>query len=623
MTLPVDIGSMRLYSSIRPGLQAGSYQVEMDQEFANPHLAAGVGHPGDMAVGQVVKNFDVTGPRFTLSPTEIHSAFPPHNSVGPFHNQLPHIALKRRTLPWERPGDETNTDLPWLALVILTDGEANFFRNADLEDALPPEVFARVTEQGTCDVLEVTEEIVEKVFPREDELEYLLHVRQVNVNDTENAGNDEDGFMSVVMANRLPQAGHAYGAYLISIEDRFDELPDPNRTDFVDDVGPVRVYEFGDQLMYQASYSGGGGSVPVDLASSDQPTTMRDLEGGQALSRVSAPTARKVGKATITAKSGWHQVESPAVGAEATTTVNRPAFNAGFVINDIDFAAYPVPVNKMRFPVLAFWQFTCTGGLDFRQLMSNLDVKMLGSPPDDGDPDRFPVVADSGHSQIAHTSRGGESGTAWYRSPFTPRAVDRRATGVPFHSADQARTIGGDHIENLAEAAAFEVGRLLALADPSFVQELLLWRRTGFRLLKTASLLDRFGFGGRLTDGLYARDLARTLTRDILVSVGGVGLGPRIDPALGIELFDNDPAVIATGLGTPVRRVRSALGRGGELTTPGDPVDSAPLPEITTFEGLVEAAATELAHLRAGLEDEVEDIARNAVPREHREVFRG
>lgn len=621
MSLPVDIGFMRLYSSIRPGLQAGSYRVELDQEFMGGAAAVtGINVPSDMSVDTVVKHFDVTGPRFSLPSTEIHSVFPPHNSVGPFHNQLPHIALKRRTLPWERPGDEDNTDLPWLALVILADGEANFIRNVDLEEALPSDVFARVRERGTCDVIEVTEDIVREVFPREDEFEYLFHVRQVNVNDTENAGDDEDGFMSVVMANRLPLAGKAYGAYLISIEDRVDELPDPNRTDFVDDVVKTTVYEISSEVLFEASYSRGGGSGLVDFQATQQPTTKKALTGSKALQYSSAPLATTAGMVTETRKSGWHQgaTQPSGAGQAGKATAGAAAFATTTVVHDVDFTIIAPGAKKVRFPVLAYWQFTCTDGLDFRQLMSQLHVAMLGSEPKSGDSATFPVVADTGHAQIEHTTRGGEKGIAWYRSPFTPRELTRRATDVPFHSADQARTVGGDHIENLSEAAAFEVGRMLALADPSFLQDLLRWRRDGFRLLKTASLLQRFGFGELLADDLYAAGLGRIVTRDILLGLAGDGaarLGPVIDPALGIDLTDDDPRAIAEGFATSVDRVRSALGVGGELTTRGERIGTTPIPGINAFDVLVESAAEELAHLQADLDAQVQDITRNSIPR--------
>ena len=49
--------------------------------------------------------------------------FPPPNANGPFAGRLAQIVLRRRTLPWERSASQAE---PWLALVVLADGEANF-----------------------------------------------------------------------------------------------------------------------------------------------------------------------------------------------------------------------------------------------------------------------------------------------------------------------------------------------------------------------------------------------------------------------------------------------------------------------------------------------------------------
>ncbi|MDH3295099.1 MAG: hypothetical protein OER95_12345, partial [Acidimicrobiia bacterium] len=173
MTLkPVDVGFMRLYSSIRPALEAGLYRIDLDQEITGGSSAVpGVTAPSSMPVPRVTRHIDVVGPRFALPGPEIHSVFPPPNAVGPFHNRLPHIALKRRTLPWERDPDpdgsgDIATRPPWLALVLLTDGEANFMRGIDIKDAMPSDVYDKLKPApGTCDVIEVTTDVIEQVFP--------------------------------------------------------------------------------------------------------------------------------------------------------------------------------------------------------------------------------------------------------------------------------------------------------------------------------------------------------------------------------------------------------------------------------------------------------------------------
>lgn len=627
MTLKsVDVGFMRLYSSVRPALEAGKYRIDLDQEITGGDSAiSGVNVPSSMDVPRVSRHIDVVGPRFALPGPEIHSVFPPPNSVGPFHNRLPHIALKRRTLPWERdPDPQGSGDIairpPWLALVILAEGEANFMRGVDIEDAMPAEVYDRLDPApGTCDTVEVTTDVIREVFPREGDFEFLVHVRQVNVNDTENAGNDEDGFMSVIMTNRLPLAGQKYGAYLISLEGRLPELPDDDPNDFVDDVEKGFVYELPFEAMVAASYTGGSNKGGVQMKHSSQPSSAATAEGSQMASYTAAEVNKAGGSFTEVRKSGWHEsaatgsqgAQFPAGGAKTT------AFGQGFMLNHIDFDVLLDAAVKVRFPVLAHWQFECSEGKDFEELMTDLDVGMLGAPPaadrtQDAD---FPVVTDTGHTQVSHLTRGGVSGTAWYRGPFTPRQVSRREAEVPFHTADQARTVGGDRIENLGEAAAFEVGRLMALADPSFLQELLRWRRDGFRLLRTAGLLESSGLGSLLVDRFYATNVARNLAGGMfaqLAADGAVAMGPRIDPVAGLGLEETDAEVIAAGFNTTITRVRTAFGEGPGLSTPGLDPGFDEGPRITGFDDLVRGASKELAHLDDALDAEVDSIAGSA-----------
>ena len=628
MTLKsVEVGFMRLYSSVRPALEAGKYRIDLDQEITGGDSAiSGINVPSSTDVPRVSRHIEVVGPRFALPGTEIHSVFPPPNSVGPFHNRLPHIALKRRTLPWERdPDPEGSGDIatrpPWLALVLLAEGEANFMRGVDIEDAMPQAVYDRLDPApGTCDTVEVTTDVIREVFPREGDFEFLVHVRQVNVNDTENAGDDEDGFMSVIMTNRLPQAGQKYGAYLISLEGRLPELPDDDPNDFVDDVGKGFVYEVPFEDMVAASYTKGSNKSGVNLAHTNQPASAATAAGSQMASYTAAEVSKGGAAFTEVRKSGWHESVTTGTqgGQSSAGGAKTAAFGQGFMLNDIDFAVLVEAAVKVRFPVLAYWQFECSEGKDFEELMTDLDVGMLGAPPADDriqDAD-FPVVADTGHTLVSHLTRGGVAGSAWYRGPFTPRQVARREAEVPFHTADQARTVGGDRIENLGEAAAFEVGRLLALADPSFLQELLRWRRDGFRLLRTAGMLEAAGLGSLLVDGLYATNVARNLASGMfaqLAAEGAVALGPRIDPGAGLGLQETDAEIIAAGFNTTLTRVRTAFGEGPGLSTPGLEPGFDDGPRITGFDDLVRGAATELAHLDDALGAEVDAITDSVI----------
>jgi hypothetical protein len=171
------------------------------------------------------------------------------------------------------------------------------------------------------------------------------------------------------------------------------------------------------------------------------------------------------------------------------------------------------------------------------------------------------------------------------------------------HSSDQARRVGPDGRENLALAAAFEIGRLLALADPSVVAALLAWRKDGFdearrRVLismePTLSLLGMTdigaGFGARaggtVVAGLGANGAAR---------LGPVR--PLIDPGRPIAGIDGvDPvALLATGLGMPAATISQLLGPVTARTAVQAPIAA----QTTSLNALAAAAHTELAGLRA------------------------
>ena len=77
--------------------------------------------------------------------------------------------------------------------------------------------------KGAC--IEIPASVVGKVFPTRDDLPMLCHLREVDLDDTELALGDDDGYMAVVMGNRLPQPGVKYLACLVNLEGQYDRLP--------------------------------------------------------------------------------------------------------------------------------------------------------------------------------------------------------------------------------------------------------------------------------------------------------------------------------------------------------------------------------------------------------------
>lgn len=580
---PPEIGRLNLYSSVRPPLTAGKYRLELSQSID----AGG-------AIAPVTRHIELDAPRFTLPATEIHSVFPPPNERGPFENRLAQIALSRRTLPWERDvdGAPPETRAPWLALVLLADGEANFLSGVAIADAIT--AGARdalgITDSGTCDTLEVSSTVVEKVFPREDELELLCHVRQVNLGDTEYAGSDDDGFVAIVLSNRLPLPGQRYGAYLISLEGQLAELPGgaeppaaasaPARTRTlaalapVYEVGEARVYDADDATISRYSYDRTGGAI--DFIATEQPDF--GLDSG----------------ATSATASPWASAETEPVKIAVASG------NQGFVSHGTDFDALHAalelpPPRKLRFPVLAHWGFECSGDGDFQSLMQRIDTGLLGTEPQAAHDDTF-QVADTGHTVVSHVSRRGESGSAWYRGPFTPRQVVRRAATRPYHVADQARRIAEDGMEDISEAAAFELGRLLALASGEFARILQQWRRDGIGLRRVSGALD--ALPGVRAAGLVAetRGVGSVLGVELLAQIANeAALGtpvPATDPAVDALVRDAPLSELAAGLGIPQSYVEEVL---------SPKVTESPLPRAP-FERRVETDFAKIADHKERLE---------------------
>src|ERR1700675_3684936 len=121
------IGEMILYDYIIPPLLTGEYRLRVDTQVT----IGGAAQPLD---GQDFF-FNVEGPRFSLAPSEVAGVFPPRNGHAEFDSALPHVALGRRTLPWERPlGDAYTaapgqTPFPFLALVLFESSACEVKRN--------------------------------------------------------------------------------------------------------------------------------------------------------------------------------------------------------------------------------------------------------------------------------------------------------------------------------------------------------------------------------------------------------------------------------------------------------------------------------------------------------------
>ncbi|MGE0100787.1 MAG: hypothetical protein AB7H86_19125 [Blastocatellales bacterium] len=577
-------GHFILHSNVIPTVTAGRYELVTEQ----------TGLPFTVAAERT--HVVVASPRYTMPTDQILSTFPPANAEGAFGDRLPQIVLKRRTLPWERnpAGVATPSSTPWLALIVVAEGEATLSSATPVAQCvtegtkLLDAATDKDVEQGLY--LAVTETVVKKIFPCKEDLELMVHVREVNIDDTELANGDDDGWLAVVLANRLPVFDEAnkkpvrYMACLVNVEGQLEALPKPEP--------PDDFFNFTLAQDWRVL-------ATVDPRVGPDPRVM----GGNFLGDVALPAAvrapRRAGRASRAPNAAF-EYKAPRVGSSidgagamkdkpvsgqyssATQQVNAVALDpdAKRLVRDGMAIGFRLPIELfalekvLRFPVLAHWSFTTNEGATFETLMQDLDVSLLGSAPEKTPSDA--ELVQTGHIGLDHRSRRGDRMRAWYRGPCVPFPTkrDQAKPGEPLevaHSADQLRRVVPDGREDLSYAAAFEIGRLLALSQLSIVSALMRFRNEQFGAGRIRRLIEEIA-AVKLPSALDAavdmsRFVALRMMDEMMVNPQRV-LGPRrpiADPGRPLDVRGDLDEIIATGLGLDLAAIRKTSDRVGIL----------------------------------------------------------
>jgi hypothetical protein len=223
---PPPIGSMQLYDAVTPAIESDTYEISSTIAFPGVANADPTIHRDYVQVG---------GSPLHFAATEVLSCHPPANATGAFDEELPHVVLSRRTLPWERPGPD-GTAPPWLALLVFADDEVTF-GSGTMGSELPGLAAALDASDGDpVDVVTVNSpSTLTAMLPTQQELGLLCHVRRVNTADTVlDLDDDDDGWLAIVVANRLPLAADPeptrYHSCLVSLEHRQDLYSGTSRT---------------------------------------------------------------------------------------------------------------------------------------------------------------------------------------------------------------------------------------------------------------------------------------------------------------------------------------------------------------------------------------------------------
>lgn len=636
-----DRGHVILHAACRPALPAGEYSLRVGHTLS--HASGDVNTGGHRLPGERVYDFAIDAPRFTLDPSMIHAVFPPTNGVGSYVSRLPMIVLRRRTLPWERQLSASN-DAPWMAVLLFEKGEATTLSPCTVGDVLggadgqgsPRLALPDVPEAALslpCMGLELPLDLFKDIAPMASEIPLLTHVRQVNTEDKELMGMDDDGWFAVVVGNRLPEPGKHYEACLVSLEGTQAFLPTeadaaeltaadlerPKLVDFTD-----KIERWRGQILVDDPDIGPDALDRVLLDHMQATGSAYQWTGAEQPPGAATPRPRSVGGPTANAAKVQQTRQA---GTRASTSGHQRAAKADQwiqVATDRALTATAVAgigkigvkflIPKVRLFLLAQWSFECREGGDFESIMQALPVNggvaMLGMPPALAQAPGgtgaavWRAALDTGHVPLQHLTRDGEQTIAWYRGPLTPVGVQRESAG-PYHSADQARRLDpATGLENLGYAAAFEIGRLMALGDPRFALDLLHWRRDA-RLSLDTRLIGRL-FNERLAGrGLLIPDLLNPRTLfvmpRILNSLGALSFGQLMqserlgtlrDPtglqAVRDRLPGLDPSRVALAKGLQLEVVQSVL---GSLALGGSVLDEIGFGQTATLEANLDVLA--------------------------------
>ncbi|MGW8955870.1 hypothetical protein [Streptomyces sp. NPDC055709] len=219
---------INLYRRWDPGVEAGDYKIQVEQTVTT--------NPPWKFKPSFDRKFKVGAPYYSLADNDVLARFPPPGSQGAFGNLLPYVSFRDAQLPWERKLDGTDGKPPWLALLVVAEGELDLDDvRTDRASALlgsppvgvimpkaPPE---EIDQNTACTVADVPVELFAALMPPQpQDLALLAHVREAV--DKSPPGSEEPSRVrpacSQVISSRFPRltsAGEAcrYTAHVVSL----------------------------------------------------------------------------------------------------------------------------------------------------------------------------------------------------------------------------------------------------------------------------------------------------------------------------------------------------------------------------------------------------------------------
>lgn len=136
--------------------------------------------------------------------------------------------------------------------------------------------------------------------------------------------------------------------------------------------------------------------------------------------------------------------------------------------------------EHVRMVVLSNWNFNNDGDKTFETLIngiqySNMSMKHHLESSSSGE---LTKAIQHGYTPMNHFMRNGAKTMSWYRGPFVPDKIDfsKALDNVSFSSSDRAMRYDTDTgLFDVSIAAAWELGKVLALKNPEFTKAIVTW----------------------------------------------------------------------------------------------------------------------------------------------------
>lgn len=420
-----------------PQLMAGEYSITADLHVE----AEGADKAG---FGKAVKNVWVGAPRFTLEDAAVYTMYPPKDASGYFEATLPQIVFNRRTLPWERTIDG--------ALHSIT---AFKLDNASVE---PGTAFGHAP------------------------------------------------WMALLLFSEVEMSGNGNAADAV-VRGR-KSLKDPGTDVFVPELNAAEIKGQGPELAPWEDINNEYDVIDIPLglfkkvvpAKADLPYLAHVRKTAVDAGKESAAIADNGYFATLIGNRLPVRPDSGADGVRNSVFLVSLEGYHGFFKKPEKYIE-DKGKGKVRLVILQSWSFTIAPGNNFRECCEGLHVSPFKMNYPEKTDESLKKAYDYGYALLPHITRNGAHTYSWYRGPFNPNFLPASAATTIYKTADAAlRFDAATGLADVSYAAAWQLGRLLALKDKTFSTALYQWKLQGKR--KVAGVAAKQQASGMLPAGL-------------------------------------------------------------------------------------------------------------------------